>query len=242
MNISGSGSLPGGEYNEGIHISGSGKINGSVSCSELVISGSGKVEGDLNCSGIFRISGSGKILGAVRANACSISGSGKVEGPADIAAEMKVSGAGHTGPLRCTELRVSGSYRANGDVSAERAVIRGAIGCDGLLNAGELDIVLGGDCSADSVGGSTISVSRAGVGFFASLFGIGEHYFTVRNSIEGDTIKLENVIADSVIGRDVTIGRGCRIRYVSYIDHIEIDSKANVERYECAVPSNTPVL
>ena len=76
MKIAGSGSLPGGDYNEEIIISGSGKITGSASCTEFKISGSGKVAGDLRCSGQFGISGSGHINGSLLAPEVKVSGSG----------------------------------------------------------------------------------------------------------------------------------------------------------------------
>ena len=47
MVISGSGSLPGGDYNEEVRISGSGVINGNISCTEFSISGSGEVRGNI---------------------------------------------------------------------------------------------------------------------------------------------------------------------------------------------------
>ena len=55
MKISGSSTMPGGEYGK-VSISGAGKIQGNLKCDSLSCSGSGKVEGDVvtqsaSCSG-----------------------------------------------------------------------------------------------------------------------------------------------------------------------------------------------
>ena len=46
MKISGSSTMPGGEYGK-VSISGAGKIQGNLKCDSLSCSGSGKVEGDV---------------------------------------------------------------------------------------------------------------------------------------------------------------------------------------------------
>ena len=235
MNIAGSGSLPGGDYNEPIHISGSGKITGSVSCTELHIAGSGKVEGDLACGSELKISGSGKIAGSVHANGIAVAGSGSIGGQAVADGEVRIAGSLHSGPVRCTTLKISGTLHAQGDVSAEEAIIRGSIHAAGLINAEKVEITLGGDSDADSIGGSTITVSprEGNKGFFARLFtGGGYGTLTVANSIEGDIITLENTNDASVTGRIVKIGPNCRIGQVYYTEGIEISPESNVDRYD----------
>ena len=235
MRIAGSGSLPGGDYNEEIAISGSGKVTGNVSCTGFSISGSGKVEGDLVCRGKFSISGSGKVTGNLNADSASVTGAGKILGSAVVAGDLHVAGACHLGDVKCGKLNFAGAVSTDGDVSAEEAVIHGSIDCKGLINAENLEAVIGGDSFADSIGGGVINIRdrKSAQGWFSRLLSRKSGYeFTVANSIEGDTIVLENVIADTVIGRDVTIGAGCRIRHVVYTNHIEISADANVEHYE----------
>ena len=235
MNIAGSGSLPGGDYNEAIHISGSGKLTGSVSCTELHIAGSGKVEGDLSCGGDLKISGSGKIVGSARTGSISVAGSGNIGGQASAERDIHIAGSLHSGPVRCSTLKITGTLNADGDVSAEEAIVRGSIHAAGLINAEKVDIVLGGNSSADSIGGSTITVSTRieNKGFFARLFTGGGHgTLTVTNSIEGDLITLENTEAASVTGRIVKIGPNCRIGQVYYTEGVEISPESNVDRYD----------
>ena len=50
MKISGSSTMPGGEYGS-VSISGAGKVNGSLKCEELHCSGAAKVQGDVDCAG-----------------------------------------------------------------------------------------------------------------------------------------------------------------------------------------------
>ena len=235
MKIAGSGSLPGGDYNEEINISGSGRITGNVSCTGMNIAGSGRVDGNLACNGELHISGSGKIAGAVRAGCIHTSGSASIDGPASVNEEIHISGSMHSGPVRCTLLRVSGSAKADGDVSAEEVVIRGAIHAAGLINAEKIDMELGGNSDADSIGGSTIEVrSRAASrNLFARIFSGGAFStLTVANSIEGDLISLENTVAASVTGRIVKIGPNCRIGQVYYSEGVEISPEASVDRYD----------
>lgn len=235
MNISGSGSLPGGDYNEPIRISGSGKINGSVSCSDLSISGSGHVYGDLRCREGFRVSGSGRVDGNISSGDITVSGSCHIGGDAQ-ADSCSVSGSLHTGSVRCNGLHISGALTAVQDVTAENAVVRGAIHSGGLINADKLDVEFSGSCDADSIGGSNLRIKKSGIvfNFFSKLFHRDAYCFTVKNSIEGDTVHLEHVVADTVVGRDVVIGDGCRIRHVIYRDHIDISENASVELYEAS--------
>ena len=235
MRIAGSGSLPGGDYNEDIAISGSGKITGNASCTGFSIAGSGKVQGDLVCRGKFAIAGSGKVEGNLTAETAAVSGSGAIGGASNVSGDFRVSGACRTGAVKCGKFIISGAVNTDGDVSAEEATIRGSIDCSGLINAEIVDAEISGDSFADSIGGGTITIrDRKGAqGFFSRLLSHrARNRFTVANNIEGDVITLENVTADTVIGRDVTIGPGCKVRHVVYTNHIEISAEADVELYE----------
>ncbi|MBR5712077.1 MAG: hypothetical protein IKX54_00600 [Lachnospiraceae bacterium] len=233
--IAGSGSLPGADYNGDIRISGSGRINGSAICDSFSIAGSGHVHGGLTCRESFHAGGSGHVDEDLTAESFSASGSVTVGGNAGIHGECSCSGSAKFGSLQCGELRVGGSLRSEGNISAENARIRGAVTCHGLINAETLDVEIGGDCYADCIGGSSITIKRgtSAVGFFSKLFGHAAGYtFNVTNSIEGDEIYLENVTAASVTGRIVKIGDNCKIGYVSYTEGIEISENSHVDRYE----------
>ena len=73
MKISGSSSMPGGEYRR-VSISGAGKVQGSLKCEELHCSGAAKVQGDVDCAGELHTSGAGKVAGNARCGSLSSSG------------------------------------------------------------------------------------------------------------------------------------------------------------------------
>jgi len=230
MVISGSGSLPGGDYNEEVRISGSGVINGNISCTEFSISGSGEVRGNMRCTGNTKISGSGSVKGNLEAYETSISGSGTVSGNVK-GNKCNVSGMFEAGSIMVNELNVSGKIIARGDISAENAVIRGTIEAVGLINAEKFDVTFDYDSSAEAVGGSFIHIRRKGLvgGFLSKLFkGDKGGYFSVSGSIEGDVIDIEYTTAESVVGREVIIGPGCKIGKLTYIEKIDISPEAEV--------------
>ena len=236
-NIAGSGSLPGADYNGDIHISGSGRVNGDAVCDSFHAAGSGHVCGSLTCRNEFHVSGSGHVDGNLEANSCHIAGSCHINGDVVINDNCHAGGSFHVASLRCRELHISGLVSSDRDVTAEEIKIDGAVKCGGLINAENILVRMNGDCTADSIGGSKITVARHAdgpVGFFSRLFGRegSGHKFRVNNTIEGDEIYLENVTAASVMGRIVKIGPGCKIGYISYSEGIEIDEASEVERYE----------
>ena len=104
MKISGSSTMPGGEYGS-VSISGAGKVNGSLKCEELHCSGAAKVQGDVDCAGELHTSGAGKIAGSVRCGSLSASGdfsaqSVQVEGLASVSGSLRTEQA-----LTADELR-----------------------------------------------------------------------------------------------------------------------------------------
>ncbi len=237
MNIAGSGSIPGGDYQEAIHISGSGTVNGSASCTEFTISGSGKVNGHLHCSGNVKISGSGTIAGDLDAVSATISGGGKVDG-AFRSEKCSVSGSFHARSLMATHLHSSGFLKSDKDITAEAAVFHGGVKAGGLINAENLDIVFDASSSADSIGGSFIKIRRKGLitGLWVWLFGkLKNAHFHVNESIEGDEIDIEYVVADTVIGKNLKIGPGCKIGRVVYSVAADISTEAEVGTCEKAL-------
>ena len=129
MKISGSSTMPGGEYGS-VSISGAGKVNGSLKCEELHCSGAAKVQGDVDCAGELHTSGAGKIAGSVRCGSLSASGdfsaqSVQVEGLASVsgslrteraltADELSASGSLEAGSIHCRAFRASGACRVSG--------------------------------------------------------------------------------------------------------------------------------
>jgi cytoskeletal protein CcmA (bactofilin family) len=240
LNISGSGSVGGGLYDE-VKISGSGKITGNVECSEFHISGSGKVEGNVNAKE-FKTSGSSRINGSLEAKEIKISGSSHIEG--DTKCEiMKVSGSAHIErSLSGGEISISGSTRIGenirgeqvkiyggidikGDCESEEFIARGSFQIGGLLNAGNIDIGIGGFCSAREIGGEKIEVRELGsTGIWNKLISMfTNHSVGLKTElIEGDDLYLEFTTAKVVRGNNITIGKGCNIETVEYKEKLDI--------------------
>lgn len=57
-------------------------------------------------------------------------------------------------------------------------------------------------------------------------------YYLKTNSISADDIDLEYCICEEVSGDKVKIGKGCKIKHVSYITHLEVDKDAEVKSSE----------
>lgn len=241
MNISGSGSIAAGEYNEKISVSGSGRLNGDIRCVALSCSGAVKGLGSITCTESLSTSGGCHFEKDVHAKRISVSGSCKVGG--DIVAEEAVKTSGSLacdGRLTCATLASSGSLSVGGDIEAEEVRTSGLIRCGGLLNAEKIDLYPSG--KVGSIGGSEIRVHADGrmsehkimrMPLLSKL--VGSHHgnhLTVEELVEGDVVALEYVTVPKVVGRVVAIGEECVIDLVQYSEEIEIHPKATVEKIE----------
>ena len=237
MKISGSSTMPGGEYGS-VSISGAGKVNGTLKCEELHCSGAAKVQGDVDCAGELHTSGAGKIAGSVRCGSLSASGdfsaqSVQVEGLASVsgslrteraltADELSASGSLEAGSVHCRAFRASGSCRVRGDLEAETAVLSGAAEIDGLLNAETIEISANRAVRIHAIGGGSIHILQKDTAVILGLFRTTPGRARI-GSIEGDDIELENVEAEIVRGKYVRIGHGCRIGTVEYGENLEAE-------------------
>ena len=52
------------------------------------------------------------------------------------------------------------------------------------------------------------------------------------NLIEGDNVYLENTIAKTVRGNNVTIGPGCKIELVEYKNNLKMDDEVKVSTHK----------
>jgi cytoskeletal protein CcmA (bactofilin family) len=231
IKISGSGTSGGGKYNE-VSISGSGKINGDLECIDFKTSGSSKVIGNLKAETI-KVSGSARIEGNVEAEEMKVSGSSHVTG--EIKSQiLKISGSTHIdGNLYGEEVSISGSVHIGKNCEVECFKVSGSFKIQGLLNAGEVNIKLGGNCSVNEIGGEHIDirVSPINSSFFKKVI---DKMFNSRGElttelIEGDEIYLENTNVKIVRGNHITIGEGCNIGLIEYSGEINVSSASIVK-------------
>ena len=237
MNISGSGSIPAGEYKE-ISISGSGKLHGFIRCENFGTSGSSAGE-SIECIECFQVSGSSSFSGSISAEFVGVSGSLSC-GEIDAEGEVEISGSAKCGKnIKCDILSVSGSIKVGGGVEAEKVKIKGVIDCAGLLNSDIIEIKFDRGMNIGSIGGCKIRITRENRRKFAEKLPIISAFVKkvkdnvcVETFVEGDEIALECVTCPRVTGRVVSIGAGCEIDLVQYEEAVEISEDAKVGRTE----------
>lgn len=228
MMLSGSGVIPGGEY-EDIKTSGSSKLQGLVKCTELTSSGSCKGE-SVECSGMLKASGTVVFSGDVSADNISTSGAFTCGG--ELKAVRKITCSGSIkckGSIRCNSLAFSGSLRAEGDIEGESLAFNGTVKCKGLINAEKAAIEFSSRTEIGNIGGSQICISKNKC---HSLINKIIPNARIEGSIEGDEIDLEHTDCPRVTGRKIIIGNGCNIGLVQYSESVEISPKARVKKSE----------
>ena len=239
MNISGSGKIAAGDYNESIKVSGSGRLDGNIRCQSLHCSGSVKGTASVVCSEDAKISGSCHIEQSLSAQKISVSGSLKVGGDMIAQQEIKLSGGiSCGGSLKCESFNCSGGLDVGGEVEAEKIKISGSVKCRGLMNAEKIEIGLDRSTASSrvgSIGGGEIKIYSANnkisrMPLLNKIVGGGS--IIVDELIEGDVVALEFVKSPKVTGRVVAIGAGCEIDLVQYSEEIEIHPDAKVGKCE----------
>lgn len=238
MRISGSGSVPAGEYNK-VSVSGSGRLLGKVRCESFSSSGASHGE-HIECSDTFKVSGASSFSGDVKANYIGVSGSFSCGG--NLVAEEKFSCSGSTkckGNVKGNLLSIAGALKVGGDVEGEKVKVDGILNCEGLLNAEDIEIKFEREMEIGSIGGSKIVIfprepfkAVIKLPLFSALARRASAGVSVATSIEGDEIALEGVSCPRVTGRIVAIERGCNIELVQYSETVEISPDAKVGRTE----------
>lgn len=231
MSISGSSSMPGGEYDK-VTISGAGHVRGALRCTRLHCSGAAEVEGDVCCAEEIRGSGAVRIAGSAQCGQLSASGSFHVDTSMQVRArasvsgsvqigtqltadEISTSGCLQAGSVRCRSYSGSGSCRIAGDLEAESVSLSGGVEIGGLLNAESVALSPNRLVRIGAIGGGQIRIVSENVPGFLGLFHSNPGCARI-GTIEGDDVELEYVEAEIVRGRNVRIGKGCRIGRVEY--------------------------
>ena len=214
MRIAGKGNVPSGEY-ENIKISGKGILYGTVRCVSFKSSGTSKGE-SIECLERFKASGSSAFTGNIKAKYI------RVAGTLSCAPSEESQGENN---IKCDDLSISGSLKIDGNIEAENVKIAGALKCTGLINAENIMLSADKVMNVGSIGGTNIQIKRKPISTF-------KRRTVVQSSIEGDNIKVKYVTCPLVTGRNVKIGRGCKIDLVQYIDTIEISRSAKIGKIE----------
>jgi cytoskeletal protein CcmA (bactofilin family) len=225
MIINGSGIFNGGSFRN-VKVRGEGTINGHLDCEQLKCFGTADFIGDLK-AGNVTVFGTCNVKGNTDAQTLKVSGTAEIAGRAAVR-KCSISGSVEVGSgFLGDEVAISGSLSVKGDCEAERLKVKGILQIEGMLNAGILDIRPGyASSKVREIGGETIRVKKSKLGALLHLFRGPEMFLA--ETIEGNNIELENTIAQTVRGHNVTIGSGCEIELVEYKENLRIAKGANV--------------
>ena len=245
MKVSGSGTIPGGEYKD-VKISGSGDIVGDIKCDVVGISGSGncrgkinskeiKVSGSFTCNGsveveeLIKISGSGRFGSEVKSKEIRVSGNGDFNGNVK-AEEVKISGGCNIkGNVSFNTMKISGGVDIQGDCEGTEFIGSGAGSISGLLSADKIEVNVADNWRIKEIGGEEIIVKKENVKKFLFLtFIFRNKGKLITDCIEGDNINLEYTECKIVRGHNITIGEVCNIEKVEYSGNLTIDDKSTV--------------
>lgn len=172
----------------------------------IEIDGSGKCTGDLQAESI-KVDGLFRCAGSIQTGRLDCDGMVKIAGniqakSIDIDGYLKVSGGTR---IEADEIRCDGMIRLEGEVSAD------VILADGFI------------CAKEIVGETVRIKSKAGR--FLRLFWGKRSRIPL---IEATTIELQGVVADTVNGKDITIGRDCRIERVDCSGTLSVGRGARI--------------
>ena len=92
------------------------------------------------------------------------------------------------------------------------------------MNAETIELSIGSRCEVENIGCTTLKVKKDFTGF-----SIGAKPCLKTESIEGDAIELEYTEAEVVRGKNVTIGKKCKIGRVEYSESLDIRDGGEVE-------------
>jgi cytoskeletal protein CcmA (bactofilin family) len=171
---------------------------------DLTIDGISKIEGGEY--GTLKIDGMATCKGNLSAEAANVDGMFTGEGDVSVGTFVCDGMAKIRGNVKAGKLEVNGMLKIDGiKLEADE------ISCDGMIKLrGEIsaDVIKADGCiDAEEITGDSIYV-RSHRHFFHPFF---HHAGSRIKLIEATTVDLREVVAESVNGKDVRIGRGCRI-------------------------------
>ena len=232
IQIDGLGTYGGGEF-EKVSIAGSGKFTESVKSEKFQVSGIGTLLGELETKKLG-VSGTCKVEGNILAENIDVSGVLKCAGNVEVSEEFRVNGMTKIEQcLKANTVKGRGFLEVKEDISGEMIEIEGVLNCGKFLNCEVLVFTGVGTSVLNEIGAARIRIKQ-GYESVAKFLGpfmpkMLKENKVVANTIEGDEIILENCEVKVVRGKNVKIGKGCRIAVVEYSDQIDIDSEAVVD-------------
>lgn len=222
LKLSGSQTISGGIY-DNVSISGSVKIDGNLKCKNLKHSGSLKTIGDIESEEFINTSGTFSCNGQLKTPLLKCSGSVKVNN--FDGGKLSSSGSfSANGNINATEINGSGTLNC-ANLQSDTVDINGRIIADNEINAESFHLhsAFFSTSKANSVVGSNIVIKPSHNSSLLSLSALMK-----ASLIEGDNITLECVEADLVRGKDVVIGKKCKIKRLEYSGTAQICEKSEI--------------
>lgn len=227
MNINGTGTIIDGDYNK-ISISGMGKLNGKVTANKINISGTGSGDGKIKSNevivnGHFKYRGNLEVLDKFVVNGHSRVCEDLKGNKVNISGNLSVSQN-----INFEEMNISGRLSCKGDCEGTEFNCEGEAKIEGLLTADNIFIRVFRGSNIKEIGGENITIK--GEEKIVSLPLVGRFFNNkiVVECIEGDNIYLEETEAKKVNGKNIIIGKGCKIDEVNYSGKLEVKDGGKV--------------
>ena len=218
IKTAGGGTFSGGTYGD-VTFNGSGTMNGDVDALTYRINGAGTSNGRVKAQGIT-VNGTASFNGEVQSNELAVNGDANIRDGAGIGRLVVKGNLSVGGGVSAHEVELKGFLRIGGDCQAEQFTGEGGFNVAGLLNAGNIDIMVQAPATAREIGGERIVIRQPGgnIASFTGLLTIWAEKRLTAETIEADTVWLENTTAKVVRGKSVTVGNGCVVDLVEYAD------------------------
>lgn len=244
IKIAGDGFISPGDY-ENIKIMGNAKSNGDVKCEDVKINGDAKFSGDLEFRK-FKVNGDSDIKGNLKAGNLKVNGNLYVNGSCEIDelivngdckvdCNIKCNNVTIRGDLKlrknlyAKEIKIYGDSKIEGNIECEAITIQGAINCNGLLNAENVYIYPRGIAYCKEIGATNIEIVKPkDISFFKFKISWDARGSFKGDLIEGDFIKLENVVVKDVRGKDISLISNCEIDSIEYTESLDVSKDSTV--------------
>lgn len=222
LEVSGRTTMGGGTYRR-VEVNGMAKMMGDITCSSCEVNGSVQIQGSLRVEGRLEVNGRVNVDGPVAAGALEVNGMCDVNGACEIGEAAEISGMARIeGALRAGVLKVGGRVRVEGPIEAEEVTVTGNLHCNALMNADVIEFELVGKSKVREIGCTALTATVGSGGWFS------KPKLEVE-TIEGDRIEVEAVIARRIRGDVVVIGDDCRVDRIEYRTSCERRGSAIVE-------------
>lgn len=226
IKIVGDNTSAGGLFNN-VSVVGNEIFNSSVDCVYIKVVGNCTINGNLKTvSGV--VAGDINIKGSLSADMLKVAGNMTVDGDKSIKNLITHGNTTINGNISSEKIDANGYFTVKGNCNSEVFKSKSIVlKLNGLLNADDIDIQIYGSNFVREIGGEKIVIKRGSESIFKRLKLIKSLILShdmckgnlTTDVIEGDEIYLEYTTAKVVRGKNVTIGEGCNIELVEYVDN-----------------------